>query len=155
MDVYFGIVIIHVLVGFLVVYFAAKAYKKTKYMPMLFLTLGFFLIVLGILFLDILFMLTDESSLQIIKLLDKKQLSAQMISSTLNIPLSSTYRKIKKLEQLKIIKVVRTLDGLDQSFYTLWMKEIKISYRDHKFSINIRLLSSDEKIVRLWQKFKS
>jgi len=107
---------------------------------------------------DILFILTDESSLQIIKLLDKKQFSAQMISSTLNIPLSSTYRKIKKLEQLKIIKVtkvVRTLDGLDQSFYTLWMKEIKISYKDHKFSINIRLLSSDEKIVRLWQKFKS
>jgi dipeptide/tripeptide permease len=47
MDVYFGIVIIHVLVGFLLVYFAAKAYKKTKYMPMLFLTLGFFLIVIG------------------------------------------------------------------------------------------------------------
>jgi len=47
MDVYFGIVLIHVLVGFLVVYFAAKAYKKTKYMPMLFLTLGFFLIVIG------------------------------------------------------------------------------------------------------------
>ena len=47
MDVYFGIVIIHVLVGFLLVYFAAKAYKKTKYMPMLYLTLGFFLIVIG------------------------------------------------------------------------------------------------------------
>jgi len=107
---------------------------------------------------DILFILTDDSSLQIMKLLDKKQLSVQMISSTLSIPLSSTYRKIKKLEQLKIIKVtkvVRTLDGLDESFYTLWMREIKISYKNHKFEINIRLLSSDEKIVRLWQKFKT
>jgi DNA-binding Lrp family transcriptional regulator len=107
---------------------------------------------------DILFILTDEPSLQIMKLLDKKQLSAQIISSTLNIPLSSTYRKIKKLEELKIIKVikvVRTLDGLDESFYTLWIKEIKISYKNHKFSINIRLTSSDEKIVRLWQKFKN
>ncbi|HEY7078706.1 MAG TPA: hypothetical protein VH500_03330 [Nitrososphaeraceae archaeon] len=47
MDVYFGIVIVHVLVGFLLVYFAAKAYKKTKYVPMLFLTFGFFLIVIG------------------------------------------------------------------------------------------------------------
>ncbi len=47
MDVLFGIVLIHVLVGFLLVYFAAKAYKKTKYMPMLYLTLGFFLIVIG------------------------------------------------------------------------------------------------------------
>ena len=47
MDVYFGIVIVHDLVGFLLVYFAAKAYKKTKFMPMLYLTLGFFLIVIG------------------------------------------------------------------------------------------------------------
>jgi hypothetical protein len=47
MNVYFGIVIVHVLVGFLLVYFAAKAYKKTKYIPMLFLTVGFFLIVIG------------------------------------------------------------------------------------------------------------
>ena len=47
MDVYFGVVIVHVLVGFLLVYFAAKAYKKTKFMPMLYLTLGFFLIVIG------------------------------------------------------------------------------------------------------------
>ena len=47
MDVYFGIVIVHVLIGFLLVYFAAKAYKKTKFTPMLFLTLGFFLIVIG------------------------------------------------------------------------------------------------------------
>ena len=47
MDVYFGIVIVHVLVEFLLVYFAAKPYKKTKFMPMLFLTLGFFLIVIG------------------------------------------------------------------------------------------------------------
>ncbi len=47
MDIHFGIVLIHVLVGFLLVYFASKAYKKTKYMPMLYLTLGFFLIVIG------------------------------------------------------------------------------------------------------------
>lgn len=47
MDVYFVIVLIHIFVGFLVVYFAAKAFKKTKYMPMLYLTFGFFLIVVG------------------------------------------------------------------------------------------------------------
>ena len=47
MDVYFFIVLIHILVGFLLVYFAAKAFKKTKYLPMLYLTFGFFLIVIG------------------------------------------------------------------------------------------------------------
>ena len=76
---------------------------------------------------DILSILTDEPSLKIMNLVDKRELSAQNISSTLNIPLSSTYRKIKKLEQLNIIKttkVIRTLDGLDESFYTLSVKEI-------------------------------
>jgi hypothetical protein len=47
MDVYSIIVIVHVLVGFFLVYFAAKAFKRTKYLPMLFLTFGFFLIVIG------------------------------------------------------------------------------------------------------------
>jgi predicted transcriptional regulator len=70
----------------------------------------------------ILSILTDEPTLKIIKLLDKRELITQNISSTLNIPLSSTYRKVRKLDQLKIIKttkVVRTLDGLDESFYIL------------------------------------
>lgn len=106
---------------------------------------------------DILFILTDKSSLKIMRLLDKKELSTRIISSTLNIPLSSTYRKIKKLEQLKIIKitkVVRTLDGLDESFYTLSIKEINISYKNHTFSVNVQQKGLDERIIRLWQKLK-
>jgi hypothetical protein len=47
MDVYSVIVLVHILVGFFLVYFAAKAFKRTKYLPMLFLTFGFTLIVIG------------------------------------------------------------------------------------------------------------
>ena len=47
METYFSVVLIHIFVGFLLVYFAAKAYTRTKYLPMLFLTVGFFLIVIG------------------------------------------------------------------------------------------------------------
>ena len=107
---------------------------------------------------DILSILTDESSLKIMNLLDKRELSTQNISSTLNIPLSSTYRKIKKLEELNIIKttkVIRTLDGSDESFYTLSIKEINVTYKRNKFSFDIQQKASDEKIVRLWQKFKN
>ena len=107
---------------------------------------------------DILSILTDESSLKIMNLLDKRELSTQNISSTLNIPLSSTYRKIKKLEELNIIKttkVIRTLDGSDESFYTLSIKEINVTYKGNKFSFDIQQKASDEKIVRLWQKFKN
>jgi hypothetical protein len=45
---------------------------------------------------DILSILTDEPSLKIMNLLDKREFSTQNISLTLNIPLSSTYRKVKK-----------------------------------------------------------
>lgn len=41
------ILAIHLIVGFILVFFAIKAYKKTKYPPMLLLVFGFTLLVLG------------------------------------------------------------------------------------------------------------
>lgn len=41
------ITIIHIFVGFVLVFYAAKAYKKTKYQPMLLLVIGFSILVLG------------------------------------------------------------------------------------------------------------
>ena len=38
---------IHLIVGFVLVYIATKAFKKTKYPPMALLVIGFSLIVLG------------------------------------------------------------------------------------------------------------
>ena len=107
---------------------------------------------------EILSILTDEPSLQIMKLLEKRELSARVISSILNIPMSSTYKKIKRLEQLKLIritKVIRTLDGMDESFYTLSIKQISVTYKNNTFSFDIQQKAFDDKIVRLWQKFKN
>jgi DNA-binding transcriptional ArsR family regulator len=107
---------------------------------------------------EILSILTDEPSLQIMKLIDKRELSARNISSTLNIPISSTYKKIKRLEELKLIrvtKVIRTLDGMDESFYTLSIKQISVTYKNDTFSFDIQQKAFDDKIVRLWQKFKN
>ena len=107
---------------------------------------------------EILSILTDESSLQIMKLLEKRELSSRGISSTLNIPISSTYKKIKRLEQLNLIrvtKVIRTLDGMDESFYTLSIKQISVTYKNDTFSFDIQQKAFDDKIVRLWQKFKN
>jgi len=81
---------------------------------------------------EILFILTDEPSLQIMNLLEKKEHSVREISSTLKLPISSTYKKIKRLEGLKLLrvaKVVRTLDGMDETFYILSIKEIRVTYR--------------------------
>jgi|SoiMethySBSTD1v2_1073268.scaffolds.fasta_scaffold2142358_2 DNA-binding transcriptional ArsR family regulator len=106
---------------------------------------------------EILSILSDDTNLQIMKLLDGKELSIQQISSQLGIPLSSAYRKMGKMEQLQILKktkIVRRLDGLDESFYTTWTYEITINYKDNNFSFRVKQKSLDEKIVRLWQKFK-
>lgn len=47
MDIHYIVLAIHVIVGFILVFFALKAFKKTKYPPMVLLAVGFILIVLG------------------------------------------------------------------------------------------------------------
>lgn len=46
-EVHYAILATHLIVGFILVFFAAKAFKKTKYPPMALLVIGFSLIVLG------------------------------------------------------------------------------------------------------------
>ncbi len=100
--------------------------------------------------------ISDEQSREIIKLVSKTELTIQQISNMLNIPLSTTYRKTRKLEELKIIKktkVVRTLEGLDESYYKNWIYEIVVIYRDGELSYKLEHVKIEDKIVRLWQKF--
>lgn len=106
---------------------------------------------------DILSLLTDKPSLTILKLLDGKDYSIQQIASYLDIPLSSTYRKVNKLEQLNIIKktkIVRKMDGTDESFYTAWIDEIQITLKNNKIRCKVRNKEYQDKISRLWQGFK-
>ncbi|PIW35812.1 MAG: ArsR family transcriptional regulator [Nitrosopumilales archaeon CG15_BIG_FIL_POST_REV_8_21_14_020_33_23] len=100
--------------------------------------------------------LSDEQSREIIKLVSKTEFTIQQISNMLNIPLSTTYRKTRKLEELEIIKktkVIRTLEGLDESYYKNWIYEIVITYRDGELSYKLEHVKIEDKIVRLWQKF--
>jgi len=46
-EIHYALLAIHLVVGFALVYLAAKAFKKTKYPPMALLVLGFSLIVIG------------------------------------------------------------------------------------------------------------
>ena len=105
---------------------------------------------------EILSILSDKQSIDIIKLLSKVELTIQQISNLLNIPQSTAYRKTRRLEELKIVKktkVVRTLEGLDESYYKNWTYEIVVTYRDGKLSYKLEHVKMEDKIVRLWQKF--
>jgi DNA-binding transcriptional ArsR family regulator len=105
---------------------------------------------------EILSILSDKQSREIIKILSKTELTIQQISNLLNIPQSTAYRKTRKLEGLEIVKktkVVRTPEGLDESYYKNWTYEISVTFRDGKLSYNLEHVKMEDKIVRLWQKF--
>jgi len=105
---------------------------------------------------EILSVLSDKQSREIIKLLTKTELTIQQISNLLNIPQSTAYRKTRKLEELNIVKktkVVRTLEGLDESYYKNWTYEIVVIFREGKLSYKLEHVKMEDKIVRLWQKF--
>ena len=105
---------------------------------------------------EILVILSDKQSREIIKVLSKTELTIQQISNLLNIPQSTAYRKTRKLEELEIVKktkVVRTLEGLDESYYKNWTYEIVVTFREGKLSYKLEHVKMEDKIVRLWQKF--
>lgn len=105
---------------------------------------------------EILSILSDKQSREIIKVLSKTELTIQQISNPLNIPQSTAYRKTRKLEELEIVKktkVVRTLEGLDESYYKNWTYEIVVTFREGELSYKLGHVKMEDKIVRLWQKF--
>lgn len=78
------------------------------------------------------------------------------MSTRLDIPVSTTYRKIKSLEDLNLIKktkVIRTHEGLNESYYKSLISEIDIKFKDGKISYHVERIKMDDKIIRLWHKF--
>jgi len=105
---------------------------------------------------EILSVLSDEYSRKILATLTKNELNAQEISERLGIPTSTTYRKIKSLESLELIKrtkVVRTLEGLDESYYKSLVSGIEVKFKDGEVFCNLEKFTMDKKIQRLWEKF--
>ena len=105
---------------------------------------------------DITSALADAQTREILTILGKEELSAQQIASKIDIPTSTTYRKIKTLEDLNLIKktkVIRTTEGLSESYYKSLVLEINVKYKDGNLTYTVDRLKMDDKIVRLWEKF--
>lgn len=107
---------------------------------------------------DIASVLADKYTRDILTILSKDELSAQQIALRLDIPASTTYRKIKSLEDLNLIKktkVIRTQEGLSESYYKSLVLEINVKYKEGNLTYSIERIKMDDKIVRLWEKFRS
>lgn len=106
---------------------------------------------------DIASVLADRYTREILTILTNAELSSQQIATKLDMPTSTTYRKIKNLEELNLIKktkVVRTTEGLNERYYRSTVSEINVNFKDGKMTYSIERIKMDDKIVRLWQKFK-
>jgi len=57
----------HIIVGFILVFFATRAFKRTKYFPMALLVIGFTLLVLGETVIEYIFSFTGENFGKIIE----------------------------------------------------------------------------------------
>ena len=62
MEVMNLVILIHVTLGFILVYFAIRAYKRSRYVPMIYLAAGFLLITIGDTIVGDSLALTDEKS---------------------------------------------------------------------------------------------
>ena len=105
---------------------------------------------------ELLSVLADEYSRKILSILTKNELTAQQISDQMGIPTSTTYRKIKNLESLELVKktkVVRTLEGLDESYYMSLVLGIDVRFKDGEVHCKLEKFPMDKKIQRLWEKF--
>ena len=67
MEVMNLVVLIHVILGFILVYFAIRAYKRSRYIPMLFLAAGFLLITIGDTIIGDSLALADEKSKELVE----------------------------------------------------------------------------------------
>ena len=67
MEVMNLVVLIHVVLGFILVYFAIRAYKRSRYIPMLYLAAGFLLITIGDTIIGDSLALADEKSKELIE----------------------------------------------------------------------------------------
>ncbi len=95
---------------------------------------------------------------EILSLTSMKECSALELSKELNIPLATVYRKLKLLENSEMIENVKTtinLSGNEEKYYRCLVNEATVSFHDGKFSIDLKRMDHINKILRVWQRFKS
>jgi predicted transcriptional regulator len=100
-------------------------------------------------------LLADECSCAIMSLTSRKEYSAMQLSHELDTPLSTVYRKLKLLEDAKIIQKVKTLidrSGNEEKYYRCILHKATLEFREGELSIKTEKLDYKDKFVTLWKK---
>lgn len=88
-------------------------------------------------------------------LTSRKEYPAMQLSIELDIPPSTVYRKLKLLEDAKLIQNVKTLvdrAGNEEKYYRCTIREATLKFSKGEFLINIERVDYRDKFVMLWKK---
>lgn len=100
-------------------------------------------------------LLADKYSRVIMALTSMKEYPALQLSLDLDIPLTTVYRKLKRLEDAKLIQNVKTLidrAGNEEKYYRCTIREATLKFSKGEFLINIERVDYRDKFVMLWKK---
>lgn len=84
-----------------------------------------------------------------------KECSANELSSELNIPLATVYRKLKLLEESGLVENVKTIinvSGNEEKFYRCLISQATVNFHDGKLSVKVEIMDHVGKITRLWKR---
>ncbi len=101
-------------------------------------------------------LLTNKYTRAILSLTSTKECSACELSQELNIPLATVYRKLKLLENAKIIQNVKTIINLscnEVKYYRCLIRNATVSFYNGAFEISLTKDERSDKVVRLWKRF--
>jgi len=100
--------------------------------------------------------LGNKSSRSILSLTSRMECSAIQLCQELGIPLTTVYRKIKILEDIGLIKHVKTiinLSGNEEKYYHCVIDAVTVNFNKGMLSVSMHMEDYNEKIVRLWKRF--
>ena len=100
--------------------------------------------------------LGNKSSRAILSLTSGMECSAIQLCQELGIPLTTVYRKLKVLEEIGLIKHVKTiinLSGNEEKFYHCMIDAVTVNFNKGMLSVSTHMEECNDKIVRLWERF--
>ncbi len=100
--------------------------------------------------------LTNESSRKVLLSLLRSEKSAQELSSSLYIPLSTTYRILTDLEDKEIIKVNKMIldsGGHHLKVYQAKFNKIILTIDSEDIKVHL-VMNESEKMIDLWKKLR-
>jgi predicted transcriptional regulator len=100
-------------------------------------------------------LLGNESSRAILSLTSRMECSAIQLCHELGIPLTTVYRKLKILEDTRLIKHVKTvinLSGNEEKYYRCVIDTVTVNFKKGMLSVNLHMENYNDKIIRLWKR---